>query len=71
MAFTGEYKCSHCGVIEDRKLLMAKKVVFQDIGVGARTHRSRVVAWLCPQCVAKDEDWRRIAYDSPGLAAKN
>lgn len=69
MAYTGEYKCTRCGKAERRELLVVKKVMFQELGTKPRTLRSRSRTWLCPQCVAKDEDWKADAYSSPGMAA--
>lgn len=67
MAFTGEYKCSKCGKSEKRELLTAKKVQFLELGIKPRVLKSRLIDWLCPACVAKDPDWKRPAYDSPGM----
>ena len=69
MGFPGEYKCTRCNKSEKRELLSAKKVSFQELGVRPRIIRSRIVAWLCPPCVARDEDWRQDAYATPGMAA--
>jgi hypothetical protein len=57
-----EYVCSRCGTPTRRDLLTVKKAVFLEMGVRARTLRSRVCHWLCPNCVAKDEDWNREPY---------
>ena len=59
MARTVQYICTRHGGEVPRELLLAKKVQFVGMGEGSRTHRSRVVEWLCPQCIAKDEDWNR------------
>jgi rubredoxin len=66
------YKCTRCGAIpgdgtpeEARELLTVKKVSFLGMGVAAKTLRSRVVEWLCPKCVAKDEDWNAPAFEGP------
>ena len=56
-----EYICTrHRGPVP-RELLMAKKVLFVEMGVGGRTQRSRVVDWLCPDCLVQDSDWNRPA----------
>lgn len=68
MAFTGEYKCSKCGSTPGNPdLLVAKKVMFQELGTNPRTLKSRTVDWLCPPCVAKDPDWKKEPYTSPGM----
>lgn len=67
MPFAGEYKCSLCGKQEQRDMLVSKKVMFQELGVKPRVFRSRVVGWYCPQCVAKDPDWKQPSYSSPGM----
>lgn len=57
-----EHVCTGCGSITEREMLTVKKVLFQEIGLNPLTIRSRNVAWLCPRCVARDEDWRWEAY---------
>lgn len=68
-----EYVCSNCNKPSDRNLLTVKKVLFLEMGVGARTIRSRVVGWLCPPCVATDSQYNAPSYEhqkGQGLAAK-
>lgn len=48
-----------CGRTVERELLTVKRAVFMEPGEGAKTLRSRVIAHLCPECVAKDLDWNR------------
>lgn len=57
-----EYRCSSCGKITKRDLLTVKKAVFLEMGVRAKTLKSRVTHWLCPVCVVADADWNREAY---------
>lgn len=56
-----KYACSNCGKGEGqgvrRENLMVKKIRFESMGSGARVFRSRVVGWLCPACLIKDEAW--------------
>lgn len=65
------YKCTRCGNSpgetpeEARELLTVKKVSFLGMGTGAKTLRSRVIAWLCPKCVSEDDDWNAPAFDGP------
>lgn len=63
MANLKEYRCSNCDQVTDRKLLTVKKVLFLEMGVGARTLKSRVVGWLCPRCVARDGDFNLPSYE--------
>lgn len=65
------HECSNCKRITQRDLLMSKKVMFQELGVKPKIFRSRVIAWLCPTCVAADEDWQRPAYESPGRTSED
>lgn len=62
MANNREYVCTKCGKSEQRSLLTVKKAVFLEMGEGGATVRSRVTDWLCPPCVAKDEDWNREKF---------
>lgn len=73
MAVNPDYKCTRCGAKpgggtenEARELLTVKKVAFLEMGIGGRTHKSRVVDWLCPKCVLDDPDWQREAFVAPG-----
>jgi hypothetical protein len=65
MAQTEEYVCSRCGQPTARDLLTVKKASFLEMGVRGRTLLARVVAWLCPRCVASDEDYNREPYTQP------
>ena len=68
-----DYKCTKCGAQSTRELLTVKKVLFLEMGVGARTLRSRVIGWLCPPCVAADEQYNAESYEhqkGQGLAAR-
>lgn len=69
MAFQGSYKCSSCGNTESRDKLVAKKVMFQELGERPKTIKSRTTAWLCVRCLVQDPDWKRERYQSPGLAS--
>lgn len=66
MARTQKYVCTSCGRDTPRERLLAKKVQFVEMGVGGRNQKSRVIAWLCPDCVAKDVDWNREKFKAPG-----
>lgn len=57
-----EYRCSSCGKPTRRSLLAVKKVLFTGMGKGAKTYQSRVVGWLCPPCVKKDEQYNMEPY---------
>jgi hypothetical protein len=63
-----EYKCSVCQRETLRDLLTAKKISFTTMGAGAKTLRTRTVAWLCDECILVDEDYTREAYSgAPGM----
>jgi len=65
MGNTPNYACTRCGNSVGRELLVVKKAVFLEMGEGGRTYRSRVTGWLCPPCVAADEDWNREKFHPP------
>lgn len=62
-----DYTCTRCGASPGRDLLTVKKVHFLEIGVGGKTRKTRTVDWLCPLCTSRDPDWKREAYDAPGM----
>ena len=70
MAAEYEYVCNGCGAPTPRNLLTVKKVIFTSMGAGASTTRARVVAWLCPPCTAKDEEWNLPANRQPSERVK-
>jgi len=53
------YVCSSCKREQERGQLTVKRAIFQDFGRSGRVIRSRVAAWLCPDCREKDVDWKR------------
>ena len=68
-AFTYVYECSRCGKmpmpgdqVASRDMLRQKKVVFAEMGNFGRIKLSRVVDWLCPDCLLHDEDFLRPPY---------
>lgn len=65
MAQDHEYLCNGCGKPTRRSLLTVKKVLFTEMGAGAKTDRARVVGWLCPACVKKDPAWNLPPYIQP------
>jgi hypothetical protein len=68
MPHYSDYKCSVCKRPTERILLVAKKAVFSPLGPGAKTIKSRTLAWLCDECLPKDEDFQREAHSgAPGL----
>lgn len=69
MANNPDYKCTQCGKPTERDLLTVKKVVFLEMGLGGRTIRSRVVAWLCPYDIKQDDDWNREKFLAPAQVA--
>jgi hypothetical protein len=62
MANHPDYDCTGCGQSTKRELLTVKKVVFTEMGEGARTVKSRVTDWLCPRCTATDVDFNREPF---------
>lgn len=63
------YVCTRCGNKphpndnEARELLTAKVVQFKEVGYRGKVIRSRVTAWLCPDCLKIDD-----TYNSPDRA---
>lgn len=70
MARQYDYSCSNCGQQTARDRLIVKKVVFLEMGAGGRTVRGRVAAWLCPDCIALDEDYNRQPHVTPTTELK-
>ena len=60
-----EYVCSKCGKPKRRDQLTVKKCVFLEMGAGARTKRSRVLAWLCDECLTADSVYAMPAFTPP------
>lgn len=58
MPHYSEYRCGTCGQITLRELLTVKKVVFTELGSGAKIVKSRTVGWLCNECIEKDPDFQ-------------
>lgn len=56
-----KYVCTSCGKEKKRDMLTVKKVMFLNFGRNGKALRSRVVAWLCDECRAKDKDWAQEA----------
>lgn len=50
-----KYHCTSCGKETPRANLTVKKCVFLEMGAGAATKRSRVLDWLCTDCLNLDE----------------
>jgi DNA-directed RNA polymerase subunit RPC12/RpoP len=64
--YTRSYACTKCGKeVPSRDRLTVKKAVFTTMGSPAKTLRSRVTVWLCPECLTKDADWNREPYSDP------
>lgn len=70
MAQDHEYLCNGCGEPTPRSLLTVKKVLFTGMGSGSKTTRARVIAWLCPPCTKKDEEWNLPPYVQPSERAR-
>lgn len=66
-----DYRCSECGRrYPKREDLVAKRVVWREMGEYGATIRSRVVSWICKDyCLPEDPDWNRTPLaESPGFA---
>jgi hypothetical protein len=60
-----------CNKITLRELLTVKKAVFTAMGAGGKTLRSRTTAYLCNECLPKDEDYQREAFTgAPGMKSE-
>lgn len=66
-------RCTECTNICSKILLTAKRIQFVALENQKKVLRSRVVAWLCEDCLAKDPEWNLTAreaapgYKSAGL----
>jgi rubredoxin len=65
MARQYDYNCTNCGEVTARDKLTVKRITFLEMGAGARTKQSRVIAWLCPACLIDDEDFNREPHLVP------
>lgn len=59
------YACTRCKRPTSRDKLVVKKAMFTEMGEGAQTVRSRVVDWLCPDCLVRDTDYLREKFSPP------
>jgi len=71
MANTPDYRCTRCHQSTPREELSVKRVQFVEMGEGAQTLRSKVVAWLCSSCVTVDVDWIRPRFEPPRIELTN
>lgn len=58
------YQCDNCGkIVSDNDdpnaadKMLAKKVQFVELGQNPKVYRSRIVGWLCMECVSNDPDF--------------
>lgn len=51
------YACTNCGTSTKRDELTSKKVLFSGIGNNSTVFRSRVVDWLCEECLGADPEY--------------
>jgi hypothetical protein len=65
-----KYKCGPCQKEFPKELLTAKRVQFRELGTDGRVLKSRVTAWLCPECLEADPEYHIVRYSGPGIAAK-
>lgn len=65
-------ECTVCHERADKTVMLAKKVIFQEIGKNGRQIRSRIVAHMCPKCIAKDPDYKQPRWSgAPGMRGAN
>lgn len=62
-----DYGCTKCQRSTPRDKLVVKKALFTEMGEGAGTLRSRVVAWLCTNCLESDPDYLREKFSPPRM----
>lgn len=61
------YRCMVDNEEHDREDLLVKKIVYMEMGRGARTVRSRAVGWICRDHAEVDPDWNREPWiEAPG-----
>jgi hypothetical protein len=70
MPHYSEDRCSGCGDITSPERLTIKRANFSSRTASSKIKRSRVVAWLCDECLDKDPDWNRRPYGSPGMTSE-
>lgn len=70
MPHFSDYRCTICNRETLRDLLVAKKVSFSKLGPGAKLIRSRTVAWVCDECIERDEEYNLPAFQgAPGMVS--
>ena len=63
------YNCTECGKACGRDALHVKRAQFKEMGVHGRVIMTRVVKWLCFDCMTKDPDCSRPPLAAaPGMA---
>lgn len=63
-----KYQCTVCKKTVPRDELTAKRISFQTMGMRFKTLRSRVIGWLCKECLEKDETWNMPKrQNAPGM----
>ena len=66
MSFYSEPRCSGCNQITSLELLAIKQVSFLERTKRGKVIKSRVVAWLCEECMEADPDFQLPPYSGPG-----
>lgn len=59
-------RCTECGQLSDKLLIMIKSVSYSRLGQTSKVVKSRAKAWLCPTCLDADPDWHLPPYTGPG-----
>lgn len=66
------YRCSWCGGVKNRDDLLAMRVQYITIGKPSVVKRSRVVAWVCAECVTESTYWKTEPWiEAPGIKGKH
>lgn len=60
-----EYRCTQCSNPHGRDELTVKRVQFRAMGARGKVKVTRVIAWLCDDCLVKDDVYNQHSYKTP------
>lgn len=64
---TIKYVCDRCGRNAGRDHIFARQVAFINM-VTKRKERTRIIDWICDECILKHPDYVRVKhFESPGM----
>lgn len=66
MAHYSEPRCTVCGNLFPKEILVSKAVTFKRYGTKGSVLKSRTIAHICPEDLEKDKDWKIPANVAPG-----